>query len=90
MQVNMQAIIYKAMTAQIRNKIVKLIKSGITDETLLFNETMKNAKDNEQFKNLMTQSGIDMDIVEETVKEQIKEVLSKPEKKGLLSKIFSR
>ena len=90
MQVQMRAFVYKAMSDKIRAKIDKLIQSGITDDVKLFEETMKNAKSNEQFKSLMKQMDISIDVVEALVKDQIKEALLAPKKKGLFSKILGR
>jgi hypothetical protein len=87
MQVNaqVQSMVYKFLRGFIRNKVQRLIKSGITDEAELFNETLKKAKDNEQFQRQFQQFDIDMDMVKETAKEIIKEELTKvianPEKK---------
>ncbi|MCK9369852.1 hypothetical protein M0R04_08110 [Candidatus Dojkabacteria bacterium] len=79
------------MTAQIRVKVEKLVKAGNRDENSLFEEVMKKPR---IMKDALIKSGIDMDLMEVTVKDQIKEVLLrevvKPEKKGLFSKILGR
>jgi hypothetical protein len=83
-----QSFVYKALEFFIQSKVYRLIKSGVTDESKLLEETLKKAKENQAFQKQMNQFGIGMDVVEETAKKIIKDELTKTVTKSQRKKVF--